>query len=213
MSKSDICYMAVDGRLTEANAVERLCEIGDRAKDKFGFGEVVVLSARSPKNSPLHTKVTTIRPLNYLQYSQFVFSQIHLHTEKKFVLIYQDDGFALNPDNWTDEFLNYDYIGAPWPKYFPWSKDGTDVGNGGFSLRSRKLIEFCSRLPYPMGAAEDMVICGFYRNRIKDAGFTFAPFDLARRFSCEWPIDATHTISSSFGFHGKHNLHLVNTHD
>ena len=48
-------------------------------------------------------------------------------------LIIHADGFAVNPEAWTDEFLNYDYIGARWG-------DGV-VGNGGFCLRSRKLYD------------------------------------------------------------------------
>ena len=39
------------------------------------------------------------------------------------------------PEAWTDDFFNYDYIGATWD-------DGV-VGNGGFSWRSRKLYGAC----------------------------------------------------------------------
>jgi hypothetical protein len=58
-----------------------------------------------------------------------------------FNLTVQPDGFAINPQAWDDRFWEYDYIGAPWPwmwgggPYWP----GPIVGNGGFSLRSRKL--------------------------------------------------------------------------
>ena len=37
-----------------------------------------------------------------------------------------------------------DYIGAPWPHF----RDGHNVGNGGFSLRSRRLLEACRELPF-----------------------------------------------------------------
>jgi hypothetical protein len=50
-----------------------------------------------------------------------------------FNLIIHADGFAVNSEAWTSEFLNYDYIGARWG-------DGI-VGNGGFCLRSRKLYD------------------------------------------------------------------------
>ena len=51
-------------------------------------------------------------------------------------LVVQYDGFVLDPKRWTSDFLTYDYIGAPWPNY-----EYHNVGNGGFSLRSQKLIE------------------------------------------------------------------------
>src|SRR5262249_57014048 len=48
-------------------------------------------------------------------------------------LLIQWDGHPVNADAWTDEFLAYDYIGAPWQWYSP----ETRVGNGGFSLPSQ----------------------------------------------------------------------------
>lgn len=60
-----------------------------------------------------------------------------------FNLIIHPDGFAINKEAWTDEFLNYDYIGAPriWDIPAPGSHPNFVIGNGGFSLRSRKLYD------------------------------------------------------------------------
>ncbi len=50
------------------------------------------------------------------------------------ILIYQEDSCIFNSN--FDEFMGYDYIGAPWPKN---QNDNINlVGNGGFSLRSKK---------------------------------------------------------------------------
>lgn len=50
------------------------------------------------------------------------------------VLIYQEDSFIFS--NNIEEFLEYDYIGAPWlEEVLP-----VNVGNGGFSLRTRKAM-------------------------------------------------------------------------
>ena len=54
------------------------------------------------------------------------------------MLIIQHDGFILNHKAWDNEFLNYDYIGAP--VYWMGNKL-IEVGNGGFSLRSKKLLK------------------------------------------------------------------------
>src|ERR1700687_3454326 len=42
----------------------------------------------------------------------------------------------ITPAAWREEFLGCDYIGAQWF----WHDDAMRVGNGGFSLRSRKLL-------------------------------------------------------------------------
>src|SRR5216117_3260560 len=41
-------------------------------------------------------------------------------------LCIQWDSWVTDPSMWRDEFLQYDFIGAPW-----WYKDGKNVGNGG----------------------------------------------------------------------------------
>ena len=50
------------------------------------------------------------------------------------ILIYQEDTCIFK--NNIDDFIEYDYIGAPWPKNQ--NDNSLNVGNGGFSLRSRK---------------------------------------------------------------------------
>ena len=44
------------------------------------------------------------------------------YIESDFALVVQDDGHIVNPNNWSDEFLAYDYIGAPWPSSRKWNK-------------------------------------------------------------------------------------------
>jgi hypothetical protein len=55
------------------------------------------------------------------------------------LLIYQEDSCIFK--NNIDDFLEWDYIGAPWPKEYNINKNG--VGNGGFSLRSKSVILEC----------------------------------------------------------------------
>jgi hypothetical protein len=133
-------------------------------------------------------------------------------------LIIHSDGFAVNKDAWTDEFLEYDYIGAAW-------QDG-NVGNGGFCLRSRKLydallnmnigystqdyIEYINDTRMYVGhdekfIPEDNVICKIHRQTLEtNYNIKFAPLELANRFSVEhYP---TEWKSKSLGFHGKHGI-------
>ena len=37
------------------------------------------------------------------------------HIDTEFALLIHPDGFVVHPECWKDEWLNYDYIGEPWP--------------------------------------------------------------------------------------------------
>jgi hypothetical protein len=93
---------------------------------------------------------------------------------------------------WHDFFLVNDYIGATWP----WRPHGQNVGNGGFSLRSRQLLD-ALRDNEIQGEIEDTVICQDYRQLLEAKGIKFAPTELANKFSIEHRY-----IQPTFGFHG-----------
>ena len=80
------------------------------------------------------------------------------------------------------------------------------VGNGGFSLRSRRLLEAGADARITDLHPEDAALCRTYRELLaSDYGVRFAPLALARRFAYENepPSDRT------FGFHGPKNLPAV----
>lgn len=103
-----------------------------------------------------------------------------------------EDGFILEPSLWEDEFLNWDYIGAPWA--------GDVVGNNGFCMFNRKFMKACATLPFMFGSLHsDTHVCIAHRNEMLEQGVMFAPVPIALRFSTE-------TIGAgkpSFGFHGR----------
>ena len=74
---------------------------------------------------------------SHAEYSHFVAKTLVTHIHTSHVLLVQWDGYVVNQSAWTDEFLQYDYIGANWGFH----RDAYRVGNGGFSLRSKRLIE------------------------------------------------------------------------
>lgn len=140
------------------------------------------------------------------EYSKFMLFGLHPFIETNHVITVQWDGFAVNQNRWLDEFLDYDYIGAPWPA---WLNIGR-VGNGGFSMRSRRWIEFAAyhlRAPFEspgVNGSEDCYSCTKFRQSYESAGMRIAPVELAIRWSLEHPIDEypRWTGSGSFGFHG-----------
>jgi len=132
-------------------------------------------------------------------YSEFVIKQLYKYVDTDFVLLIQHDGFVLSGESWDDEFLNYDYIGASWLE-----TDGYNVGNGGFSLRSKKLQYILGTDDFIKSnhSAEDVTICRLYRPYLEEKyGIKFAPEEIADKFSYE----LREPTQSTFGFHG--NFH------
>ena len=112
-------------------------------------------------------------------YSRFVMKELDRHIDTDFALLVQYDGYVLNGGCWSDEFLQYDYIGARWP-----AEDWITVGNGGFSLRSKRLLRALQDPEIAPADPEDITICRTYRELLEDRhGIRFAPEELAARFS------------------------------
>ena len=132
--------------------------------------------------------------------------EVPKHITTSHVLVMQWDSWILNPRLWDNDWLQYDYIGAPWG----WHEDGGQVGNGGFSLRSKRLmdkLQIC--IVDGKGGAEDILICRELRSNLENNGVKFAPIDVASRFSLEHKN--FNTADEHFGFHGVWNFPYVLT--
>lgn len=140
-----------------------------------------------------------------ISYSNFILYQLHRYLDSDFLLLMQQDGFILNPEAWDDAFLTYDYLGAPWPKDLSWVLPGCQVGNGGFSLRSRRLTTLTSKLFYPIvyggGINEDFAIGCVAREFMESRGIQYPSVETALRFSIEQASPDWHQPEQSFGFH------------
>lgn len=168
------------------------------------FSKAKLLSSFDGKEGQIEIKKVPVA--SYLDYNKFMVEDLSAHVKTEHALIVQDDGYIVNPNLWTDDFLQYDYIGAPWPWH------GV-CGNGGFSLRSKRFLEVSSSLRYEPEhheypcAPEDWFLCVKKRKFFEDAGIKFAPNQIAQKFSFETPMGYPNEGKhSSFGFHGKHNL-------
>lgn len=136
------------------------------------------------------------------QYSRFVLKELAASIETDFVLTVQYDGFVLDPGCWTDEFLAFDYVGAPWRQFATYR-----VGNGGFSLRSRRLLQALADPRIEVAdEPEDILIGRTFRSYLEIRhGIRFPEPALAHQFSWEGgPRPCPH-----FGFHGLYLLDLV----
>ena len=108
------------------------------------FAEVLLLSDQPPLEAEgaIHWRRIP-RLQSRAAYSRFMLRDLVGHISTGHALCIQWDGFVVNGGGWQPEFLEYDYIGAVWPHF----TDGHNVGNGGFSLRSRRLLRACKDLP------------------------------------------------------------------
>nr|WP_196871769.1 DUF5672 family protein [Sphingobium sp. JAI105] len=139
--------------------------------------------------------VVPIAPLrSSAAYSDFMLRHMVDHIDTSHCLVAQWDGHVLDAARWQPEFLDYDYVGASWPQF----DDGYDVGNGGFSLRSRRLMMACRELGFAPSHPEDIAIGRINRAWLEERGMRFAPRDIADRFAAERAGD----IARSFGYHG-----------
>lgn len=133
-------------------------------------------------------------------YSEFVIRRLPDHVHSDYVLIVQWDSFILDALAWRDDFLDYDYLGAPW------GHRPVAVGNGGFSLRSRSLLKAAQALPMEQTHPEDTCIAEWCRAALeRDYGLRFAPREIGQRFAFE----RTYDDAPSFGFHGFFNFQRV----
>lgn len=181
----------------------------------IAFYDAILIAHEKPKDLP-HTitfkkclpgDLNIKDPKNTNDYSKFMAYRLHEYIDSDFVLIVHNDAYVLRPEKWDNAFLNYDYIGAPWPANVHYTDEGVNVrvGNGGFSLRSNRLLNILNELQLPFtdnGKGyyhEDGIICNYYRKKLEDSGIRFAPIEVASRFSHE--IDCPDSDPKPFGFH------------
>lgn len=134
-------------------------------------------------------------------YSNFILRELDKYVETDFALVVQWDGYVVHEKAWRDDFFDHDYIGAVWPQF----SDAMTVGNGGFSLRSKKLLHATATDPSFIDVldVEDIVICRTNRALLESKyNLRFAPESVARSFSYEQEKPAGET----FGFHGLGNI-------
>ena len=194
MYLSHVTLCCVDNRYPNLGfqAIERTCKEMDFAEVLF-FTNTDFLVPASHEIKNLKTiPLSHIR--NMSDYSHFMIKELNQYIRTSHVLTIQWDGFVINSDAWKDEYLKYDYIGAPWP-----FETGTVVGNGGFSLRSKKLLEALQDGDIKDIQPEDQCICITNKELLKSRyQIDIAPVELAEKFAFEFSAP----LPKSFGFHG-----------
>ena len=177
------------------------------------FGEVVLVTHKKPFGLPKgitykHTdRLTDIDRFNYL-----IAYELGSYVNTDYVILVHYDGFIVHPEMWRKEFLDYDYIGSPWPlptaehsTYYDANGNICRVGNS-VSLRSRRFLNYPKEAGFEWKPAadgfynEDIFLCCMNKVKFEEAGMRFAPIEVATLFGREHTIPETEGVTP-FLFH------------
>lgn len=150
-------------------------------------------------------KIKSIDDWNYK-----IIYELGNYIDTEFAMLIHPDGYVVNPSCWKDEFLDYDYIGAPWPlpkddySYRTPGGELVRVGNS-VSIRSKRILDLPRKWGLPWrsyygNTNEDGFLCVHNRSRLEDSGCRFAPIEVAKYFSKEAPLPENEGLKT-FAFH------------
>ena len=176
------------------------------------FGRVKLLSHEKPLALPDFIEYNEIPKISNIdEYNQFMFMDLGDYISTSHCLTVQDHAYILHAELFDPSWLQYDWIGAGWK----WMSDSyichatnehVRNGNGGFSLRSKRLIDLPKKMGWQLRseqgwANEDGNCCVYYRPEMLANGIKYAPVEVAARFAYENDIPENSNINAFFGFH------------
>jgi hypothetical protein len=177
---------------------------------KVNFGEVIVYSDQPKKiEVPGARYIEVPNWPDKFQQGEFYYSVAAQEAKTSHVLMIEWDAGIRDVSAWRDEFLSYDYIGAPWV----WAKTNIrehSVGNGGFALMSKKLADAVyAKLP-AWHIATDMHLSRDHRTDFERLiGAKWAPEEVGFQFAYEHGYEPRQASATTFGYHDIFNWPLT----
>ncbi len=177
-----------------AEAIKKSCE-------GIEFGEVKYIQLGQIKD---------IDSWNYA-----VIYELPKYIDTDYCLFIHGDGYVISPEIWQNDWLAWDFIGAPWPlpvdtfSYLDEAGELVRVGNS-VGLRSKKLMDLVATRPKKWfweqkrrygNTNEDGFITCHNRKWLESQGCKFAPLEVAKYFSKEHTIEENKDIEKTFMFH------------
>jgi len=205
----DVTLIAVDC----TDRIRNTLSVLKKASQQINFKEIVILTNRKPKltkelpNFYIYKHIKKIENIN--EYNKFMFLELYKYFDTSHCLTIQYDCGILYPERWQDNWLEFDYIGAPWlyktNSYVANTGEHVRVGNGGFSLRSKRLCELPTKMGWELRQEqgfynEDGNICCYWRKEILGQGIKYAPIEVASEFSYENLMQENYGVKP-FGYH------------
>jgi hypothetical protein len=210
MKLNNVTIAAVAG----TKAIETLKAIKYSMRE-LEFDRAILITPEDMQDDQV--EIVKCEPLNYEQYNHFIVYKLHEYINTTHCLLVQNDGYVVNPYSWQEDWMQYDYIGALWPlpqdDFSFRDQDGNiqRMGNGGFTLRSKKLLCGANDLDlewkeYYGFYHEDGFFCCHHRSKYESVGCKFAPIEVAAQFSHEAMVEENYG-NIPFGFHGRNNFY------
>ncbi len=156
-------------------------------------------------------KVVCDRKINTVDsWNKAIIYDLWKYIDTSHAFLFHGDGYIINPDLWQPEWLDLDYIGAPWPlptdNYSYRTPEGEiiRVGNS-VSLRSKRLMQAPSLYDFEWksyygNTHEDGFLCVHNRKRLEEMGMKFGTFEQALTFSKETELPENKDMPT-FAFH------------
>jgi hypothetical protein len=203
---SNVTLISVDTRDTE-----EALQVLKYSSRHIDFGGIKLLSHFTPFCNDKRIVIERIPKFNSIDdWCHFIIYELYKYVNTDFVLLIHVDGFVVNPMQWRDEFLDYDYIGSPFPlpkdkiSYRDINGNIIRVGNS-VSIRSKKILELPTKLkipwtPYHGFFNEDGFLCTQNRHILEANGIKYAPLEIAKYFAHESMIPEIKNIKP-FAFH------------
>lgn len=177
------------------------------------FGEVVFVTHRKPLGLPKGITYKHAEKIDHIdKFNYLIAYELGAYVDTDYAILVHYDGFIVHPEMWKKEFLEYDYIGSPWPlptaehsSYYDEHGNICRVGNS-VSLRSKRFMEFPKQAGLEWKPAEDglynedIFLCCMNKVRFEEAGMRYAPVEVARLFGREHTIPETAGVTP-FLFH------------
>lgn len=196
--------------------IDSIVKIGNQSSSKLNFGKKIIYTYKEPTIDPGDFEIKIIDEVPYEDFNEYITEFYANSFDTEFMINFHCDGFIQKPEAWNDNFLNYDYIGAPIILNFQNINKSSQntvfpvIGNGGFSLRSKKLCQkikklkeinylpkylncfngsfisedFYQKLPFYF-RHEDVYIGLFCKDILESYGFKFPDENIASMFSTE----------------------------
>lgn len=177
------------------------------------FGDAVLITHEKPFMLPKKIRYAHIDKIDEIdKFNYACVYELGKYIKTDYILLVHYDGFVIHPESWRDEFLDYDYIGSPWPlppdddpvKYRDPDGKIIRVGNS-VGIRSKKLLDLPGQLNLPWESFygwynEDGFLCCHHHKELEAAGCKYAPIEVARYFGREQTFEETTGIKP-FTFH------------
>jgi hypothetical protein len=163
---------------------------------KCEFSKILFFSHKKILIKNPKIKFIKIKKLTSIKnWSEFIIFELYKFIKTSHILLIHWDGFVINPDSWNKKYLQYDYIGAPFPIFkgsFLFKNINRIIMGNSVSLRSKKLLELPTKLGLKWKEAvksnfhEDGYLCEQQKKLLVKNGVKFSPIKIAYNFSREY---------------------------